>query len=166
MRQTNGLYPVLLRHFGRLPLKVRHVLVGWTSPAYRIGTVAIIRDGPDRILLARHSYRSGWGLPGGMIGWREEPEETIVREIDEEIGLTVRVVGSALVRHRLKPRRVEFYYELWLDGCDADDAYPRSPEIEEVSWFDASDLPALERGDSKTISALEAVLGRSLVSPG
>ncbi len=160
MSKLNGLYPVLLRQFGRLPLKVRHVLVGWTSPAYRIGTVAIVRDDLDRVLLARHSYREGWGLPGGMIGWREEPEETIVREIDEEIGLTVQLTGPPHVRHRADYRRIEFYYDLQLDGCSADDAYPRSPEIEEVARFDASDLPALERDDSISVGALDVVLGR------
>lgn len=156
---AGGPVPLLLRLFGRLPLRARHLIVGWTSPAYRVGTVAVIRhDG--RILLARHSYRNGWGLPGGMIGWREEPEDTIVREMSEEVSLSVRIVGKPVAMHRREPRRIEYFYDLRLDGCTPQDAHPSSPEIEEVRWFEAADLPRLEKDDSISIDALNEIFSR------
>jgi 8-oxo-dGTP pyrophosphatase MutT (NUDIX family) len=55
-----------------------------TPVAY--GACALIeRDG--QILLARHSYVSGWLLPGGGVGRGEPADAAILRELKEEIGL-------------------------------------------------------------------------------
>ena len=134
---------VLYRQFGRLPESWRHFIVGRTTPAHRVGTAAVVRDG-DRFLLARHSYRQGWSLPGGMLGWSEHPNQTIVREIEEEVGLRTVVAAEPYMYWLRRPRRVELVYELALaDGVAAEDASPQSPEIEEVRWFIESDPPAL-----------------------
>lgn len=161
MRNDSGFYAAALRQFGRLPESLRHWVVGRSSPAYRIGTVAVIRDDEGRVLLARHSYRRGWGLPGGMIGWREEPEETIVREVAEELNLRAVTDGDAHVEHRRRPRRLEFFYVMRLvDGCTPADARPSSPEIEEVRWFALDEFPQLEKDDSVSLRALRAVIER------
>lgn len=141
----------LYRQFGRLPESWRHYIVGRSSPAHRVGTAAIIRDS-GRVLLARHSYRKGWALPGGMMGWSEHPADTIVREVSEEVGLRAFVTAEPYVYWLRRPRRVEFVYELGLvAGSDAADVGPRSPEIEEVRWFPETDLPELS---PKTVEML------------
>lgn len=68
-----------------------------TAPTSRTRTKAgvglIIRDRSGRILIERRSDCGLWGLPGGRI----EPGESIVdaslREVKEETGLAIRVVG-------------------------------------------------------------------------
>jgi 8-oxo-dGTP pyrophosphatase MutT (NUDIX family) len=52
-----------------------------------LGVIAFVEQG-SRIVLVRHSYKSGWMLPGGAVGWGEPPAEAILRELKEEIGLT------------------------------------------------------------------------------
>lgn len=132
------------RLFGRLPESWRHFIVGRSSPPHRVGTAGIVRDDRGRILLCRHSYRKGWSLPGGMMGWSEHPQQTIVREIREETGLDAKVVAEPYLYWLRSPRRVELMYDMELaPGCIADDAAARSAEIEEVRWFDEHTPPEL-----------------------
>lgn len=135
MSGSRWLLATLYRAFGRLPESWRHFIVGRTSPAHRVGTAAIVRHG-DQLLLVRHSYRPGWCLPGGMLGWSEHPDQTVVREIREETGLETVVVAEPYLYWLGNPRRVELVYELRLaEGVEPSVASPRSAEIDEVGWF-------------------------------
>ncbi|WP_145047671.1 MULTISPECIES: NUDIX domain-containing protein [Paenibacillus] len=51
---------------------------------------AIIKDSCGRILLQRRSDYGDWGLPGGGMEAGETIEETMIREVNEETGLTVK----------------------------------------------------------------------------
>jgi 8-oxo-dGTP diphosphatase len=59
----------------------------------RIAVYGVCRDGDGRLLLARASssltLRGRWFLPGGGVKHGESPEASLVREIEEESGLTV-----------------------------------------------------------------------------
>jgi mutator protein MutT len=50
---------------------------------------AIIRDSKGRILLQQRSDYGDWGLPGGGMNPGETIQETMVREVIEETGLSV-----------------------------------------------------------------------------
>jgi 8-oxo-dGTP diphosphatase len=55
-------------------------------PQHRGALVAVwVRD---RILLVRQSYRRGWTLPGGGVGYHEDPRHAAWRELAEEVGIT------------------------------------------------------------------------------
>ncbi len=43
-----------------------------------------------RILLVRHSYRRGYGLPGGTLKPGESPAAAAARELREEVGIAAR----------------------------------------------------------------------------
>jgi len=60
-----------------------------------LGVIGVVVDDAGRVLLLKHSYRNEfpWGLPAGWARRGEQPEETIVRELQEEVGLRVRVVS-------------------------------------------------------------------------
>ncbi|MCI4062655.1 NUDIX domain-containing protein [Micromonospora sp. R77] len=62
----------------------------------RVGAYGVCRDG-ERVLLVRGADSSDfpgvWQLPGGGLEHAEHPEAAVVRELAEETGLTVRVVG-------------------------------------------------------------------------
>jgi 8-oxo-dGTP pyrophosphatase MutT (NUDIX family) len=52
--------------------------------------IMVLVDDRDRVLMMwRHRFvqdRWGWEVPGGLIGAGEEPEQTAVRELEEETG--------------------------------------------------------------------------------
>jgi len=144
-----------------IPTPVRHRLVGLTSPAFRVGVVGVVLSDDRRILLARHNYRRGWGIPGGMLGWRELPRQAVHRELREEVGLEVREVGTPEILVSRSPRRIEWYFDMALaEGCAVEDAHPISAEIAETRWFPLDDIPILEKGTGTTVAALRVLLKR------
>jgi 8-oxo-dGTP diphosphatase len=56
-----------------------------------LGIYAIIRQQGRIVLIekGRGEYEGFWDLPGGTVEFGEHPEETLVREVEEEAGLTV-----------------------------------------------------------------------------
>ena len=58
-------------------------------PLILVGAVVVIADS-NRILLQKRTYPNGvWGLPGGLMELSESAEDTAIREVYEETGLTV-----------------------------------------------------------------------------
>lgn len=57
---------------------------------------ALFFDEPGRVLLVEPTYKPRWDIPGGVIEPGETPSAACVREVAEELGLTVHV-GRLLV---------------------------------------------------------------------
>lgn len=62
------------------------------------GAGAYITDPDGRVLLVKPNYRDHWGFPGGHVDEGEEPGEACVREVAEELGLSL-PLGRLLVVH-------------------------------------------------------------------
>lgn len=52
-----------------------------------LGVRGLAQDEPGRVLLVRHTYRSGWYLPGGGVESGQSALEAAVREMAEEGGV-------------------------------------------------------------------------------
>lgn len=65
------------------------------SPYVRVGAYALCTDEDERLLLARvgvsATARGRWTLPGGGLDRGERPEDGVLRELEEETGLTATV---------------------------------------------------------------------------
>lgn len=152
-----ALHRLLLGLFARLPRAVRRRLVRWGAPSYTVGAICVIRREDDRVLLVRQRYRRSWGLPGGLLSRGEAPDDAVRREVAEEVGLAIDLVGSPVVVVDPGPQRVDVVYAAVPSaGSAPDTARPTSPEIVEARWFSADDLPEVQH---ETASAL-ATLGR------
>lgn len=68
-------------------LKIRRFYWWLVRPVTR-GSRAIVVNPDGKVILVRHRYGDGWLLPGGKTKRDENSEETIKRELQEEIGIT------------------------------------------------------------------------------
>jgi ADP-ribose pyrophosphatase YjhB (NUDIX family) len=66
-------------------------------PTKRIIAQGLLRDADDRVLLCRLTYKPEWDLPGGVVEVGESPADGLIRELQEELGITVRVNGLITV---------------------------------------------------------------------
>jgi len=57
-----------------------------------LGVTAIITNESGEIMLVRHGYRKGWFLPGGGVQRGESIEQSLARELYEEVG--IRIIGE------------------------------------------------------------------------
>ena len=62
----------------------------------RVAAGALFCDDTGRVLLVKPTYKEGWDLPSGYVEPGETPSEGCEREINEELGLVLRV-GPLLV---------------------------------------------------------------------
>lgn len=152
---------LLLVVFGRLPGFVRRRLVRLGSPTFLVGSVCVIEhDGA--VLLCRHSYQRGWGLPGGGLHRGEVPLAAAVREVGEEVNLAVEPVDRPDLVVDTRSRRVDVVYRCRLaPGSSAADARPSSPEIVEVAWVGVDSL-----GGHRTTRHAAAALREVGLNPG
>lgn len=60
------------------------------------GIVAVARRDDGQLLLVRRGDTGTWALPGGTLEWGETARETLLRELLEEAGATVRSTGRLL----------------------------------------------------------------------
>lgn len=154
----------LLRVWKHVPRTVRRWLVRLGAPSYTVGTACVIERDDGSILLVRLTYRDRWGLPGGLIERREDVAECARREVREEVDLAVDLVGAPAVVVDSHPQRIDVVFRARpAAGADPDAARPASPEIRDVRWFPAHDLPELQH---ETVSGLLALAATALGVPG
>lgn len=152
-----------LKIFRRLPVRARRFVVHRIAPGYSVGAMCFIERDDGALLLVRLSYRDRWGVPGGLLKRGEAPEAAAHREVLEEVGVEIDLVGEPAVVVDATARRVDLAYRARLaNGQDPGSARPGSPEIVQARWFPRDALPELQH---ETTGAL-VVLARGRVGPG
>ena len=154
---------LLLEVYRRLPRLGRRWVVRTIAPKYTVGAMAIVEREDGAVLLVRHSYRHRWGVPGGLVKRGENPEVALRREVVEEVGVEVDLLGEPAVVVDPDPQRVDLVFRGRLrDSSALPEAL--SAEILEVRWFLPDELPELQFETSGALMAL-ARSSRSPQSP-
>lgn len=105
-----------------------------------LGARAIIINDKDEVLLVRHTYDPYWYIPGGGVKKGESTKAAVLRELKEEVGITV---------HE-DPILFGIYHHLYKQVNDYPVVYiikkfsqieTSCPEIEEAAWFDYRQPP-------------------------
>jgi 8-oxo-dGTP pyrophosphatase MutT (NUDIX family) len=105
----------------------------------RAGVHGVPLTGQGRVVLIRLTYAPGWRIPGGGRGRGEEPEQAMLRELREEIGLTSHGSIDRLEDDRPPSETVERATFFLIR--DVEYRPRRSLEVAEVREFDPSELP-------------------------
>ena len=117
-------------------------------------SVAIVRDG--KVLLIKRAYapyQHLWTLPGGRMEPGETIEQCAIREIAEEVGLTIRNPRPVLVQPL--GRDGAFLLAVFATG-DFSGKIVASDEIADHKWVDPTALISF-----RTTSRLDDVLARA-----
>jgi 8-oxo-dGTP diphosphatase len=121
-------------------------------------TAGIIENG-GRLLIARRKpgkHMGGkWEFPGGKIEPGESPEQSLVRELDEELALRVEV-GELLCVVPYRGGGVEL--ELMVYHVTRLDGEPVLREHEEIRWVFPGELASFDLADSDR-KAVERLYG-------
>jgi 8-oxo-dGTP diphosphatase len=111
------------------------------------GCGAAIRDAGGRLLLIqrlREPEAGAWGLPGGKIDFGEPAKETARREIAEELGIEIEILGLACIAETID-RGDGRHWIAPVYGARIISGEPRILEADKHGgwgWFSAGDLPA------------------------
>jgi len=129
------------------------------APHTRVGVGGVlVRDG--RVLVNRAVYRTRFTIPSGYVEPGESLEHGLVREFEEETGVTVRVGPLVLTRHKVvRAIESDVYFAFRLEHV-AGEPVARPPEIAEVR-----EVPLLEAVEVAWISELSRIAIRLGAEP-
>jgi 8-oxo-dGTP pyrophosphatase MutT (NUDIX family) len=149
------LHHLLLRCYRALPRTARRWVVRLLAPSFTVGAICHIERADGDILLVRQAYRDRWGVPGGLLQRREEPAVAAVREVLEEVGLRIELLGEPAVVVDAAPQRIDLVFRARpVVDAESAQARPCSPEIAEVRWFPPEALPELQHETAHALVAL------------
>ncbi|GAC91572.1 NUDIX family hydrolase [Anoxybacillus flavithermus NBRC 109594] len=120
---------------------------------------AVIFDDQNRVLCALRSHTMSlpnlWEFPGGKVEKGEKEEETLVREIYEELGCTIEVHEKIEEVHYEYPQVI---VNLLTYKATIIEGEPQAKEHAELRWVPLRDLKSLEwaPADIPTVDVLLA----------
>ena len=131
------------------------MVVRRVAPSFTVGAMCVIERADGRVLLIQHLYRKRWGIPGGLLQRHESAPDAARREVFEEVGLDIELIGEPMVNVDARPRRVDIVFRARpVNDGDADRARPCSVEVIDVGWFDPTGFPELQFETAQAIQAL------------
>lgn len=131
-----------------------HEKIDYCSDTY------IVNDGA--VLLRKHDKYKMWLPPGGHVELYEDPEEAAVREVQEEVGLTVKLFGKrplvedptskevllpySINRHRVNEVHEHIALSYFATSESREVTQGETEKSDEIRWFTKEKLedPAFE----------------------
>ncbi len=116
------------------------------NSGYNVGVGgAVVRDG--RLLLVRRASRRGrgnWQVPGGFIEPDETIEVAVIREVEEEAGVTAEVQGVLGLRNRYDSDNGNSLYIVMLMRPVGGAPKPDDHEVDQAKYFTMEEIRGLE----------------------
>lgn len=116
-----------------------------TDPQPRVGVGAfILNQGRLLLVLRKRDPEAGhWGLPGGKVDFLEPLETAIVREVAEELGVTIRLDGMLCVLDQIDAAaRTHWVAPTYRAHITAGEPAVQEPDaLGGCGWFELDALP-------------------------
>ncbi|MEU7167068.1 NUDIX hydrolase [Streptomyces morookaense] len=104
----------------------------------RVAADVILRNADGDYLLVKPTYKPGWDLPGGMAEANEAPDGAAVRELREELGLSIELqrllVVDWVTPHGPWDDQIAFIFDGGVLESGAADLSPKDGELSEVKF--------------------------------
>jgi 8-oxo-dGTP pyrophosphatase MutT (NUDIX family) len=153
----------LRRRFEPYLRRIFH-LYWWIARGMTLGVRAIVLDGGNKVFLVKHSYVSGWHLPGGGVETGESFGGALRRELLEEgrIELTAEPALHGLFFNSHVSRRD--HVAVYIVRQFRQDRLPEpNREIVACGFFAADALPA-ETTEGTRLRISEVIEGRTRIA--
>jgi ADP-ribose pyrophosphatase YjhB (NUDIX family) len=132
-----------------------------------VAVTAFIQDDAGRILMIRRTDNDRYAIPGGAQDVGETLTQTVVREVEEETGLTVEVTG--LIGIYSDPGHVIAYddgevrqeFSICFRARPISGDLRTSDESREVEWIDPDQLDSLSTHPSTQLRINHGLDGRT-----
>lgn len=119
---------------------------GSSSPSSRVHAVAGILLDEGRVLLTQRaegqSFPRMWEFPGGKVEPGESPEEALIREFHEEVGITIAAPVPYDRIHYRGPGGRDITVDFFRVGSFR--GVPRALEVAAVAWVALGDLAEVD----------------------
>ena len=144
----------LLRKF---PFLIRwpYLIFSRAQARYTVGVAAVVFDARGRVLIVEHAYHPHlpWGLPGGWVEEDEDPAESVLRELMEELQLEAEIVCVVQARQTAR-QHIDLAYL-----CEARSAVgDLSHELLGYTWFNGESLPPLKPFHQRAIEVAATII--------
>ena len=156
----------------------RDAFTAWLNtslPTKRAIAQALVRDERGRLLVCELVYKKPWDLPGGVVDPLESPAAAVVRELQEELGVSARVRSLAGISW-LPPWRgwddaTLFVFDVAVDAEEVSAIQLQPREIRAVHWCEVSELAEhtadyTARVAQRMLAALDAGTGPVYLEDG
>lgn len=126
------------------PRPVRHRLIRIVAPTFTVGAVIVLRRPDGAILFVEQRHTGAWALPGGLLQRGESAAEGAVREVAEEVGITVDPAMLGTPRTVLDPERRSVDFVFFHEPAAGLRPSRNDPvEVTRFGWFPPAELPPL-----------------------
>jgi 8-oxo-dGTP diphosphatase len=139
-----------------------HVCEGITSMEDHRVVAAILRH-QDQVLLCHRSplrqwFPDVWDFPGGHVRPDEDPEDALIRELAEELGIELEgLLGAPLLRKVDPDTGLDL--TIWVSHTWRGTPTNRQPEEHDaIGWFTGDQLEELRFADPSYLSLLHELM--------
>lgn len=137
----------------RIPALMNAAQFMWRlrMPRFTGGVIGVVVSDAGEVLLLQHVFHieHPWGLPGGWLNRREDPEAALIRELAEEIGLPIAIERHLLTVADPRHAHLDFAYLCQPLG----EVSHLSAEIIDYAWCALPDLPPLVPFHQRAVEA-------------
>ena len=129
---------------------MKRLLLNFIGKIFRInlvGVPVIIQNKNEKILLGKRDskqsfYPNCWGLPGGLLNYKEKIEDCAKREIKEELGVEIKVLKKSKNIYEIIPSENYAFHTISpvVYAKIANGILTPKDETSEIKWFDKNEI--------------------------